>query len=469
MGQLASVVAWASRNGEPELLCVEPPGARKGWEGMHRLPGAQPQPPSEGARAAALEGMLLDAGLLWAEGAGLLEDRAKHALRDALQRDRGEGRCLLRQWGLRWRTEDLEPVQVRPVPGDYGSGPATVELLALQLGEPPPVRAPARWIPLAEARRRWSSGALLAAPGLDAVLRASVGGGDGPPQRPPPSPELCEPVRGIRVLPVRTPTLPPATHTNAYLVGEGDLLLVEPACPDPDETRRFAEHVRSLSRQGLRPRALFATHHHPDHVGAAAALRQQLELPLWAHAATAERLRDVAEVDATVDDGERIHLDGPDGGHDLEAVHTPGHAPGHLCLWDRGSGAVIAGDMVAGVGTIVVEPEDGDMALYLDSLRRLAAGGASVLLPAHGGPIRDAEQRLSFYIAHRLQRERRVLEALRQREGPARPADLVPSAYDDVPREAWPLAERSLEAHLRKLVQDGMALEVEGGWRVVPG
>jgi glyoxylase-like metal-dependent hydrolase (beta-lactamase superfamily II) len=106
------------------------------------------------------------------------------------------------------------------------------------------------------------------------------------------------------------------------------------------------------------------------------------------------------------------------------------------------------------------------MALYLDSLERMRALEPSVLLPAHGAPIGDADACLVRYVAHRRMREARVLEALRAHRGLARAVDLVPVAYADAPPAVWPLAAMSLEAHLRKLAAEGRAREVDGGWLV---
>ncbi|MGD8606659.1 MAG: MBL fold metallo-hydrolase, partial [Myxococcales bacterium] len=171
----------------------------------------------------------------------------------------------------------------------------------------------------------------------------------------------------IQMLPVRTPTLPPATHTNTFVVGTGEAVLVEPATPYRDEQDVMVEWVQSTRLRGVEPVAILATHHHPDHVGGAVALRERLQLPLWVHAMTAKRLDGIVEVDRLIQDGERIELEGsvPTA---LTALHTPGHAPGHLCFIDAASGMMIAGDMVASVGTIIVEPTDGDMLLYIESL-----------------------------------------------------------------------------------------------------
>lgn len=267
----------------------------------------------------------------------------------------------------------------------------------------------------------------------------------------------------IQMLPVRTPTLPPATHTNAFLVGTKEAVVVEPATPYKEEQDLVVEWVHEARLRGVEPIAILATHHHPDHVGGATALCERLELPLWAHAMTAQRLDGIVDVDMLIQDGERIALDGPTPTA-LSALHTPGHAPGHLCFTDEASGIMIAGDMVASVGTIIVEPTDGDMLLYLESLRKMSALEPAALLPAHGDVIRDPQAILSFYIEHRLMRERKVLDALQARGKPSRPRHLVAQAYDDTPKALWPLALQSIEAHLIKLEREGRIQKTGDRW-----
>jgi glyoxylase-like metal-dependent hydrolase (beta-lactamase superfamily II) len=127
--------------------------------------------------------------------------------------------------------------------------------------------------------------------------------------------------------------------------------------------------------------------------------------------------------------------------------------------------------MVASIGTIIVEPDDGgDMAVYLDSLRRLRKLGAAPLLPAHGPPVidkRDANGKLDFYVQHRLEREAKVLAALSAK--PRAVEELVPPAYPEVPPQIWPLAARSLLAHLYKLEKEGRARRYEDGRWVASG
>lgn len=261
-------------------------------------------------------------------------------------------------------------------------------------------------------------------------------------------PSVVDVAPEIRVLALRTPTLPPAAHTNVYLVGPeiGPVVVVDPGSPYPDQQAAldaFLSHV---------PIALILlTHHHGDHVGGATALAARWGAPIAAHPATARRLEGIVEVTRLVADGETVH--------GLTAVHTPGHAEGHLCF--EHGGATIAGDMVAGVGTILIDPDEGDMTRYLASLELLLARPPTTLLPAHGDPIPDGPGKLREYLAHRRMREDRVLAALT--DAPADLATLLPAAYGDTPRILWPLAERSLLAHLAKLVRDGRATHTGAG------
>lgn len=263
---------------------------------------------------------------------------------------------------------------------------------------------------------------------------------------------------GIARVAVETPTLPPATHTGCYLIGRSDLLAVDPGSPYPDQQAGLALAIAARGRL----RAIVLTHHHADHSGGAVALAAATGAPIMAHRDAAARLAGRVEVDRYLADGERLDL----GGRRIEALLTAGHAPGHLALRDLDSRATVAGDLVAGVGTILIDPDDGDMATYLASLERLLTADVGALLPAHGPVIDDGPAKLRAYLAHRRMREDRVLAALADRPQPLAP--LCAIAYADTPAWLWPLAERSLRAHLDKLVADGRAIAVDDGWRRGP-
>ena len=265
---------------------------------------------------------------------------------------------------------------------------------------------------------------------------------------------------GIQQLPLRTPTLPPAAHTNAYIVGHERLVVVDPAPYDEDERDVLLQHLKSRVRRGAVAEAIVLTHHHADHMGAAEWLSGALQIPVWAHARTAELLSGRVTVDRFLDEDDVLELGLDAGGRrfDLRVLFTPGHASGHVVLLDErpGARALICGDMVAAIGSIVIDPPDGDMARYIAELRRLSALDPHLVFPAHGPPIIEGRAHLDGYVAHRLKREAKVQSAL-QDAGSGRPEDLLPSAYDDTPVFLYPLAARACLAHLEKLVHDGVA------------
>ncbi len=275
--------------------------------------------------------------------------------------------------------------------------------------------------------------------------------------------------RGVELFPTLTPTLPPATHTDSYALGGREVLLVEPATPYEDEQREWLAWARGFASQGRRAVGILLTHHHPDHVGGADLFARELGLPIWAHRLTAERLPEL-RVDRFLEDGEALVLDDEVPSR-WRVLHTPGHAVGHVCLHEETTGALVVGDMVASVGTILIAPGEGDMAQYLAQLERLAQLDALVALPAHGEPIAVATGGPSpsalfrHYVAHRLGREGKVVAALGQvgPEGASLEA-LLAVVYADTPVMTWPIARMSLQAHLLKLSQEGRAFQVSERW-----
>jgi glyoxylase-like metal-dependent hydrolase (beta-lactamase superfamily II) len=267
---------------------------------------------------------------------------------------------------------------------------------------------------------------------------------------------------GIRVVPVRTPTLPPATHTNVWVVGDGEIAVFDPASPWEDEQERLASALLARIDRGERVRWLVLTHHHADHVSGAVALRDQLarhgETPrIVAH--PENRRWCPVPIDLAWEDGQTWEI----GGRKLTAWHTPGHAPGHLVFHDEASGALVAGDLVAGVGTIAISPIDGDLGQYLASLERARALDASVLLPAHGPALHQAEAVLSFYVAHRHQRSDQIRGAL-ARNGRSTAAELVPLVYPELDPAVARAAEGQIASHLKWMGEHGLATGDVLGW-----
>ena len=325
------------------------------------------------------------------------------------------------------------------------------------------------WIAPAMALRRWREGTALLHPPNHYALAVMAGFKDveqaraalaNPPHITDFVAERIEFQQGVKLFPLRTLTLPPATHTNAYVLGTKELIVVDPGSVDDAETDRLIALLLKLQAEGALVRAVVLTHHHGDHVGGLARLVSKLKLPVWSHARTADRL-DV-KTDRLLVDGEVIVL----GEMRWRVLHTPGHAQGHICLYDEGSRAAVVGDMVAGFGTIVIDPPEGDMTDYLAQLRRLEALPVTTLYPSHGPAIPDGPGKLAEYLTHRQWREEKVLAALGTEALALE--DLVPRAYDDVTSFVLPIAERSTLAILGKLQKQGRVLEADGRYFVAP-
>jgi glyoxylase-like metal-dependent hydrolase (beta-lactamase superfamily II)/8-oxo-dGTP pyrophosphatase MutT (NUDIX family) len=273
---------------------------------------------------------------------------------------------------------------------------------------------------------------------------------------------------GVLMASVRTPTLPPATTTNCLLIGHGRLYVLDPATPYADEQLRLFALLDEVRDEGAELAGILVTHHHPDHVGAVTETSRRYGLPVHAHPLTLERLAPGFVRGRALEDGDRIELGtAPDGstGWELVAVHTPGHDRGHLCFRESRYQALVAGDMLSTVSTIVVDPPEGHLATYLRSLERLLEEPVGTLYPAHGPAIRDGQRLVRQYLRHRAQRESALLKALAE-AGPVTAAALVPRVYWETDPRMHALAERSLIAGLDKLREEGLAVCDGERWRL---
>jgi glyoxylase-like metal-dependent hydrolase (beta-lactamase superfamily II) len=220
------------------------------------------------------------------------------------------------------------------------------------------------------------------------------------------------------------------TGTNTWVVGRSPAWVVDPGPLLDAHVERVCEEVRA--RGGLGGIAL--THGHGDHADAAGALRERHPAPLAAAR---------GEVDVVLADGARF---GP-----FEALATPGHAPDHFAL--IAAGACFTGDAVLGSGSVFISPHPGAMSGYLRALTRLALReDFSVLCPGHGPPVWEPRARLEEYVAHRLDREHRLIAALG--EGRRSVGELLDAVWSDVPEPLRPAAAATLAAHLDKLEEE---------------
>lgn len=238
--------------------------------------------------------------------------------------------------------------------------------------------------------------------------------------------------------------------TNTYIVGDGSAsIVIDPGVPD-------SAHLEAVAAAGARlggVQAIVVTHAHPDHMGGARELAEFLVIPVLAVSRATNGVpfaaRELAE-------GEVILF----GSQALQVLLTPGHRFDHCCLWHAPTGQLFAGDLMAGRGTVVIAPPDGDMRAYLASLHRLRALPLTRIWPGHGPAIDDPLARIEGYIAHRLEREGLVMTALREAGIPRTVTELVPVVYQDTPAMMYPWAARSLLAHLLKLEAEGHVARV---------
>ena len=251
------------------------------------------------------------------------------------------------------------------------------------------------------------------------------------------------------VLRITAPNPGPGTHdgTNTYLVHEDDGFIV--IDPGPD----IAAHLsRIIEVTGGSVSSIVLTHGHPDHCTLAPALAAATSCPIWGFAPTLCPF----SLDGRLAEGYTI---GP-----LEAIHTPGHSPDHLCLAYR-HGLLFTGDLVMGWASTVVSPPNGRMADYFRSLERLLQRNDRLYLPGHGPPVSNPLERTQQLLERRRRREGEILASLAR---PTTIADLLGQFYSHLPATLHGAARRTLHAHLVKLAEEERVLTTDDGETWMP-
>lgn len=257
----------------------------------------------------------------------------------------------------------------------------------------------------------------------------------------------------------QNPTIFTGPGTNTYLVGSGRRpLLLDTGAGVAVYPDLLAEGLAELSHSRELDK-IVATHGHPDHIGGVRQVREKFgELEVlkkpWPERDAAAGATPITAIESDA----LIFAEGAT----LRAVFTPGHAPDHLCYYLLEERALFTGDVVLGAGTAVIPDEGGDLALYMDSLRRLLELDLDTIYPAHGPVIRNPKQKIREYLAHRELRENQVLDSLRQ--GPLDIAAIVKKIYSDVPEFLHQAAANSVRSHLRKLLNERAVVEHQGQW-----
>ncbi|WP_191284568.1 MBL fold metallo-hydrolase [Aliiroseovarius zhejiangensis] len=294
----------------------------------------------------------------------------------------------------------------------------------------------------------------------------------------PPTGVMTRQAPGIRRIIAPNPS--PMTYwgTNTFVLGEGDVALIDPGPADPTHMKA----ILSGLRRGERVTHILVTHAHLDHSPLARPLSEATGAPVMAfgdaQSGRSEIMRDLVargltsggegvdtefRPDILLEDGEVFRA----AGLEVEAIWTPGHFSNHISFaWQ---GIVFTGDHVMGWASSLVSPPDGDLTAFMASCAKLAARKDRLYLPAHGASIPDPAARLAWLIAHRQSRETEILTALSDGR-PASVRTLTRAIYTDTPTTLIPAAQRNVFAHLidlamRKIVMAEPHLDANADFR----
>jgi glyoxylase-like metal-dependent hydrolase (beta-lactamase superfamily II) len=272
--------------------------------------------------------------------------------------------------------------------------------------------------------------------------------------------ERCEQVApGIRRIIARNPGPFTFTGTGVYIIGTGDVALIDPG-PALPEHRAAIE--AALAANNERISHIFVTHHHLDHTPLAHPLAQHYGCKVYGFGA--QKFAPV-EDDARLEAGDDLGFQPDviiedeqifDGGNwRIQALHTPGHTSNHVCYAFLDQNALFCGDHVMGWSTSVVSRPDGDMGDYLAQLRRIRDLNFKTLYPTHGTAIEDPHEFVTAYIDHRVDRENQIIQQLSH--GPQSIMDIVKTLYTHIDKRLYPAAAHSVLSHLVHLVETGRA------------
>jgi glyoxylase-like metal-dependent hydrolase (beta-lactamase superfamily II) len=256
---------------------------------------------------------------------------------------------------------------------------------------------------------------------------------------------------GIHDIPTKLDKLLGHSAPRVYFVAGKKGAFIDSAYGQEELADTYIEYVKTVSKDGIN--YLIVTHAHPDHISGLSILKRKTGAQTMLHSA---EVTDIP-IDKRVNDGDIISL----GGIDLEVVHTPGHNPGHICLYIRKSKIMFSGDHVLAKTTTALQPPWGDMTQYIESLRKLLKYDIDLMLPAHGPPITEPRKRIEELIQHRIEREEQVFRLLKN--GKTTVKDITSEIYPELNGFLYAVAKGQTYAHLLKLQQEGKVTSLGEG------
>ena len=241
--------------------------------------------------------------------------------------------------------------------------------------------------------------------------------------------------------------------TNTYLVGNENVTVVDPG-PALDT------HIEAIVKASDSIKQIIVTHTHPDHSPGVKLLQEAIDVPAYGLITDTTKDQDKTFSPLKLlSDGEVLDEEE----YSIEVIHTPGHASNHLCYLLKEEGLIFTGDHIMSGSTVVISPPDGNMKHYIESLEKLKNYDLRTIAPGHGETMKDPQLVAEWIVNHRLEREEKVSNALKE-AGEGTPDTLVDKVYDDVDPSLFPIAKWSLQAHLLKLADDGIVIMEKDGF-----
>jgi glyoxylase-like metal-dependent hydrolase (beta-lactamase superfamily II) len=269
------------------------------------------------------------------------------------------------------------------------------------------------------------------------------------------------------------PGIMTGSGTNTYIIGRGEVAIIDPG---PIHQTHLKAILKATENEKIS--CILSTHTHHDHSPGTVPLIEAIQKRQ--SSCTLAHTLDIIGLPAPTNDGHTVtnHDDTfqptilpkhgaliPVGPLTLEVIYTPGHASNHICYLLQEEKLLFTGDHIMDGTTVVIAPPDGNMSAYLDSLALLNTYDISAFAPAHGNLIHTPKKTVDATIAHRLKREKKVIEGLKLNPNSTLEA-LVPLVYEDTPTFLHPIALFSLEAHLLKLKAENRAQMQSNYWRL---